>query len=140
MTGPQLRARFGLFDTWAYFTTVSSNGSRSPVAPPTPAAPVNPEAPATTTPAAPTGGVTAQARAARAARAAGVRAPVLSGRIEPAAPGARIKVERRVRGTWRLAVDASLDANGRYAVGVGSRGVYRVRYAGTVAGPAVRVR
>jgi stage II sporulation protein D len=142
VTGPQLRTRFGLFDTWAYFTTVSSNGSRSPVAPPTPAAPVDPAAPPTTTP---TGGVTAQARAARPARAAGVRAagvraPVLSGRIEPAAPGARIKVERRVRGKWRLAVDASLDPNGRYAVAVGSRGVYRVRYAGTVAGPAVRVR
>jgi hypothetical protein len=37
-------------------------------------------------------------------------------------------------------VDAQLDARGRYAVAVGSKGVYRVRYAGTVTGPAVRVR
>jgi stage II sporulation protein D len=139
VTGPQLRTRFGLFDTWAYFTTVSSNAGRSPVAPPTPAAANG----ATPAPAAPpagpasTGGVSARAAAARAA---GVRAPVLSGAIEPAKPGARIRVERRDGSKWVLAVDAQLDASGRYAAAVGSKGVYRVRYAGTVVGPAVRVR
>jgi len=141
VTGPQLRARFGLFDTWAFFTTVSSNGERSPVAPPTPAAPAPPASPDATTPpaaAAPTGG--AAARAASAGHAAAVRAPVLSGRIEPAKPGARIRVERRAGAKWVLAVDAQLDAHGRYAVAVGAKGVYRVRYAGTVTGPAVRVR
>src|SRR5215218_1412568 len=142
VTGPQLRSRFGLFDTWAFFTTVSSNAGRSPVAPPTPAAPVpaaNGATPAPTAPpaaAASTGGVSARAAAARAA----VRAPMLSGRIEPAKPGARIRVERRAGRGWVLAVDAQLDAQGRYAAAVGSRGVYRVRYAGTVIGPAVRVR
>jgi stage II sporulation protein D len=124
VTGPQLRTRFGLFDTWAFFTTVSSNAGRSPVAPPTPAA-------------APTGGVAARAAAARAA---GVHAPVLSGAIEPAKPGARIRVERRAGSKWVLAVDAQLDETGRYAVAVATKGVYRVRYAGTVVGPAVRVR
>jgi stage II sporulation protein D len=141
VTGPQLRSRFGLFDTWAYFTTVTSSGSRSPVAPETPAAPApapgGPEAPAPSTPppTASTGGA-----GTRAARAAGVRAPVLSGAIEPARPGARIRVERQVGRRWVLAVDAQVDARGRYAVAVGSRGVYRVRYAGTVTGPAVRLR
>src|SRR3954447_136047 len=32
VTGPQLRSRFGLFDTWAYFTTVTSSGKRAPLA------------------------------------------------------------------------------------------------------------
>jgi stage II sporulation protein D len=140
VTGPQLRTRFGLFDTWAFFTTVSSNGERSPVAPPTPAAPPVTSAGGTTPPAAASStGASTGGAAARAARAA-VRAPVLSGRIEPAKPGARIRVERRIGGKWVLAVDAQLDARGRYAVAVGSKGVYRVRYAGTVTGPAVRVR
>jgi stage II sporulation protein D len=138
VTGPQLRTRFGLFDTWAFFTTVSSNAGRSPVVPPTPAAPTTPANPEAAPPAAAatTGGVTARAAAARAA---GVRAPVVSGSIAPAKPGARIRVERRVGPKWVLAVDAQLDAKGGYAVAVGSKGVYRVRYAGTVTGPAVRV-
>jgi stage II sporulation protein D len=140
VTGPQLRTRFSLFDTWAFFTTVSSNGERSPVAPPTPAAPPVTSAGGTTPPAAASStGASTGGAAARAARAA-VRAPVLSGRIEPAKPGARIRVERRIGGKWVLAVDAQLDARGRYAVAVGSKGVYRVRYAGTVTGPAVPVR
>jgi stage II sporulation protein D len=139
VTGPQLRTRFGLFDTWAFFTTVSSNAGRPQVVPPTPAAPTTPANPEAAPPAAAatTGGVTARAAAARAA---GVRAPVVSGSIAPAKPGARIRVERRVGPKWVLAVDAQLDAKGRYAVAVGSKGVYRVRYAGTVVGPAVRVR
>jgi stage II sporulation protein D len=145
VTGPQLRTRFGLFDTWAFFTTVSSNAGRSPVVPPTPAAPPAPATPGTPAPTTPpaaaaataTGGVSARAASARAA---GVRAPMLSGTIAPAKPGARIRVERRAGARWVLAVDAQLDAKGRYAVAVGSKGVYRVRYAGTVTGPAVRVR
>jgi stage II sporulation protein D len=134
VTGPQLRAKFGLFDTWAFFTTVSSNGSRAPLAPETPAAPPAPAASAST------GGVTASARAARMAPSRSVRAPMLTGSVQPAKPGGRIRVERRAGSRWVLAVDAQLDASGRYAVAVPAGGVYRVRYAGTVTGPAVRVR
>jgi len=147
VTGPQLRTRFGLFDTWAFFTTVSTSASRAPLAPPTPATPAAPAA-APSGGAAPvaapaadgtTGGTSggATARAARARRATG---PVLSGRIDPAKPGARLRVERRgAHGRWVLAVDAPLEAGGRYAVAVPGAGVYRVVYAGDVAGPAVRV-
>jgi hypothetical protein len=39
-----------------------------------------------------------------------------------------------------LAVDAQLQAGGRYAVAVPGPGVYRVRYASDVVGPDVRVR
>ena len=59
----------------------------------------------------------------------------------PVQPGARIRVERRgAQGRWVLAVDAPLQAGGRYAVAVPGAGVYRVLYAGNVAGPSVRVR
>src|SRR3954465_3580086 len=42
VTGPQLRSRFGLFDTWAYFTTITSSGKRAPLGPETPATPTVP--------------------------------------------------------------------------------------------------
>ena len=130
VTGPTLRTRFGLNDTWAYFTTVSSGVTQSAPAPKTPAA--TPAEPGATT----TGGVTAGA-----ARAGRLRAPVLRGSIAPAKPGAALRVQRRTgKGRWRTAVDARLDSSGRYAVAVPGAGLYRVLYADNVAGPAVRVR
>src|SRR4051812_34159848 len=92
VTGPQLRSRFGLFDTWAFFTTVTSSGKRAPLTPQTPATPA---APATTvTPAggvAPTGSTTpadgVSASAASVGRhVARPTAPVVSGRVSPAKP------------------------------------------------------
>jgi stage II sporulation protein D len=161
VTGPQLRARFGLWDTWAFFTTISSNGKRAPLGPETPntpGAPITPAggtAPTATTPptgGTPSGGVTAGAATVRAVSAGGGASaarpaprashrtgPVLSGRIQPAKAGARIRVERRVGKTWVLAVDAQLAPGGRYAVAVPGAGVYRVRYADAVVGPDVRV-
>jgi len=144
VTGPQLRSRFGLMDTWAYFTLVSSKASRAPLAPETPATPPTPPS-AATTPSTTTGGTAAGGAAgARSAsvkrRAARATGPVVSGSISPAKPYARIRVERRVHGHWSLAVDAQLQADGGYAVAVPGAGVYRVRYGGDVAGPSVRVR
>jgi SpoIID/LytB domain protein len=157
VTGPQLRSRFGLWDTWAYFTTITANGKRAPLGPETPAgAAVTPSGgttPAATTTPAPTGGAPAGATTVRAVTASGRAAtaqparrasrrtgPVLSGQIQPAKAGARILVERLAGTKWVLAVDAQLSAGGRYAVAVPGAGVYRVRYAGTVVGPGVRVR
>jgi stage II sporulation protein D len=148
VTGPQLRARFGLYDTWAYFTTVSTTATRAPLAPPTPPAPAAPApgtpqggtAPVTAPPGDGATGGTAGAATARAARSHRATAPLLSGRIDPAKPGARIRVERRTGRRWVLAVDAPLAAGGRYAVAVPSAGVYRVVYSGDVTGPSVRVR
>ena len=147
VTGPQLRTRFGLFDTWAYFTMVSSKASRAPLAPATPTTPstASPDGTAATTTQGTTGGAAAggaaTVRAAKVGRR-GARAtgPVISGSIEPAKPGARIRVERRAGSKWVLAVDAELTGDGRYTVAVPGAGVYRVRYAGGVTGPAVRVR
>jgi len=148
VTGPQLRSRFGLFDTWAYFTTVRSNGSRAPLAPATPPAATAASPDGTGTAATTTQGTTggaaaggaATVRAAKVRRAARATGPMISGSIEPAKPGARIRVERRTGSKWVLAVDAGLTSGGRYAVAVPGAGVYRVRYAGGVTGPAVRVK
>jgi stage II sporulation protein D len=145
VTGPQLRTRFGLFDTWAFFTTVTSSGKRAALGPETPATPAAPITPAggvapgaTTTP--PTGGTPATVRAAAVRRVARPTGPVVSGRIDPAKPGGRIRIERRAGKRWVLAVDAQLQADGSYAVAVPGPGVYRVRYASDVVGPDVRVR
>jgi stage II sporulation protein D len=144
VTGPQLRSRFGLFDTWAFFTTVTSSGKRAALGPETPATPSTPITPsggvapaATTTP---TGGTPGTVRAAAVRRVTRPTGPVVSGRIDPATPGGRIRVERRAGKRWVLAVDAQLQADGRYAVAVPGPGVYRVRYASDVVGPDVRVR
>ena len=66
---------------------------------------------------------------------------MLRGSITPARAGAALRVQRRTsQGRWRTAVETQLDNGGRYAVVVPGRGVYRVVYAGNVAGPSVRVR
>jgi stage II sporulation protein D len=125
VTGPQLRKAFGLFDTWAYFTTITTGTSRP--APPPPAA--------TTTPPAtgdPTGGTTP------AVRAAALRAPRLRGTIAPATPGKWLRVERLQGAAWVAAADAVVGRGGRYSVAVPAPGVYRVVY-GKAAGAAVRV-
>jgi stage II sporulation protein D len=116
VTGPQLRARLGLADTWAYFTTITSRAERSALAPQTPVR-----------------------RGARA-RAAAVRAPVLRGSVSPARPGASVRVQRRRGGRWTTVVNAQLGTGGRYGATVPGAGLYRVRYGDTVVGPAVRVR
>src|SRR3954466_355135 len=117
VTGPQLRSRFGLFDTWAYFTTITSSGKRPPLGRETPATPTVPPPPITpaggvapTGPTTPAGGVSASA-ASVGRHVARPTAPVVSGRVSPAKPGARIRVERRVGRRWVLAVDAQLAAD-----------------------------
>src|SRR4029079_3961021 len=99
---------------------------------------------AATTTSGTTGGATgarrATARARKARRAGRAPGPMISGSIEPAKPGARIRIERRTGSKWVLAVDAGLTSGGRYAGAIPGAGVYRVRYAGGVTGPAVRVK
>jgi stage II sporulation protein D len=115
VTGATLRARLGLYDTWAYFTTI---GVRK--APP-------PEPPAD--PADPSGG-------AQAARSHAVAS--LTGEVLPAHRGAEVQVQLRRAGRWRTVASATVDGRGRYRVPVSLRGTYRVVYWGD-AGPSVRV-
>jgi stage II sporulation protein D len=127
VTGPQLRSAFGLFDTWAFFTSVTSKASKPK---PKPKAPT--PAPPTPTTADPTGGVSPVARAAAA------RAARLEGTIAPARTGRWLRVERRQGTRWVTATDAKVLRGGRYSVAVPSPGVYRVVY-GQAVGPSVRV-
>jgi stage II sporulation protein D len=122
VTGPQLRSAFGLYDTWAFFTSVTSKASK-----PKPAAKKPPA-----TPADPTGGVSPVARAAAA------HAPRIEGTIVPARAGRWVRVERREGTRWVAATDGKVLRGGRYSVAVSGPGVYRVVY-GQAVGPSVRV-
>jgi stage II sporulation protein D len=121
VTGPQLRSAFGLYDTWAYFTSVTSKASKTKTAK------------KKATPGGdPSGGVSP------GVRAASLRAPRIEGTIAPARAGRWLKVQRRVGARWVTAADSKVLRGGRYSVAVPGRGVYRVAY-GSAVGPDVRV-
>jgi stage II sporulation protein D len=156
VTGPQLRARLGLYDTWARFTVITTHavrGDRSP-----------PRRKRTSSGGPGTGGAVPRAAAAAAAAAAGPAARgaraiagrvapgpatvpaarparaagAISGRVAPALPGRRLTVERRTGRTWAVALVSRTHVAGRYRASVRLPGLYRVLYRGE-AGPAVRV-
>jgi stage II sporulation protein D len=108
LTGPTIRARLGLRDTWFTFVRVSTS-----------------------------------ARYPRSARPAswGVRLvpDALAGRYSPAPKRRTLVLERRSGGRWHAVRRARTTKTGRYRVGIGRAGIYRVR-SGSVAGPPVRVR
>jgi stage II sporulation protein D len=112
ISGPTLRARLGLRDTWAYFSSVSSSQLR-----PSP-------------------------RATRwggpRTEVANAGALLLAGSFEPAPRGHRLILERRREGRWRRAGATLTTTRGRFQVRVARPGVYRVR-SGSVAGTAVRI-
>jgi stage II sporulation protein D len=121
VTGPQLRSAFGLYDTWAFFTSVSSKASKTKKKPKK-AAPAGD----------PSGGVSPDVRAAA------LRAPRIEGTIAPARAGRWVRVQRRVGARWVAAADTKVLRGGRYSVAVPGPGVYRVTY-GAAVGPDVRV-
>ncbi|HEX4344362.1 MAG TPA: SpoIID/LytB domain-containing protein [Solirubrobacteraceae bacterium] len=158
VTGPQLRAKLGLYDTWARFTVITASGSRGDGNTPKPT-PTSPPAspPATTTPAGPgTGGAAPRIRAASrssvvggldaaasalatARETAGARvAGVVSGRVAPAGAGRWVALERYAGGRWVAQFETPTLRGGRYRATVPLAGMYRVRFAGE-AGPPVRV-
>jgi stage II sporulation protein D len=108
LSGPTIRTRLGLRDTWFTFVRVST-AARHP-------------------------------RSARPASWGTRLAPdALAGEYSPAPKRRVLVLERRVGGKWRAVRRVRTTAGGRYRVEIGRAGAYRVR-AGTVAGPAVRVR
>jgi stage II sporulation protein D len=113
VNGPTLRARLGLYDSWAYFTSIKTGKAPKPLPTktPDPAEPV----------------------VARVPDIGG-----LSGRVMPARKGATVRVELRFHGRWVAAGETTTDRRGRYHAGVSAKGLYRVRYRGD-AGPGVRV-
>lgn len=128
VTGAQLRARLGLFDSWATFTTIGAK--------------VTAPEPEGRFPASPEGG--ASPVSLRAARFS-VAAPspvaaydrVLSGHITGAGDGSWVTVQKQGRRGWRKAFETSVaGANGRYSATLPGPGTYRVLWHG-YAGPAV---
>jgi stage II sporulation protein D len=127
VTGPTLRSRFGLYDSWAYFTSITSKKK--------PAVAVTPAQPAGGGQADPNSGGTAPSAPAGSARAGRTD---LAGAITPGHRGAWLRVQRRVGGHWATYAWTKLERRGRYAVRIGGPGTYRVLYRGD-AGPVVRV-
>jgi stage II sporulation protein D len=97
LTGAQIRARLGLYDSWASFTKVSTSQVK----------------PATT------------ARVTR--RAGRIARREIAGAFDPAPRSGSLLVERRVRGRWRLAGRIQTTRGGRYRTQLAVGGVYRVR-------------
>ena len=116
--GATLRARLGLYDTWAYFASITTDEEPAPDD-------VEPEEPD------PTGGASPEARAARRT------GRHLAGRVLPAP--ADVVVQQRSGGRWVRVGVAAAARSGRYAFTLTAPGTYRVRAHGA-AGPAVRVR
>jgi len=123
VNGPTLRARFGLYDSWAYFTSIRTGKAPTPLPDETP----DPAVP----------------MIARVPDVAG-----LSGRVMPACEAkpvtsearqcAVVRVQRRFHGRWVPAGETTTDRRGRYHAGVSAHGLYRVVYKGD-AGPGIRL-
>jgi stage II sporulation protein D len=131
VTGPQLRSRLGLYDTWAYFVTIKSGQGDTA----TPEQPAQDDTQVTDG-----GGVTAgPARASWLRRVVGPapRALVVSGAVAPRAD--KITLQHRVGSKWRTIGYGTTDRRGRYALRVAHAGTYRVLARGGV-GPAIHVR
>lgn len=128
VTGPQLRSRLGLYDTWAYFVTIKSGqGDAS----------ADPSKPADDTQLTDGGGVTASRAWDRRIAEPGARTLYVRGSVSPVAK--KITLQRRVGSRWRTVGYGKTDSRGRYALLVESVGAYRILANGGV-GPTVRVR
>jgi stage II sporulation protein D len=154
VTGPQLRTAFGLYDTWATFTYISSkskvtssdDGSAKTKAS-SPSSSTT--APATTTaPASANGGASGDAGGdgTTGGQIASAARSVLPSRSRRSlsgtftvARGTELTVQRRGARGWVTVGLARVGARGAYTASLPGAGVYRVAR-GDVAGPAVRVR
>ena len=122
VTGGQLRARFGLFDSWAFFTSITTGDEPAPEDPEDPVDPL-------------TGGTDPfGSTALLASRPVGV----VAGRVLPVLRGALVTLQRRDHGRWVTVGSTRLRRGGRYSQSVTQPGLYRVRYHDET-GPAVRV-
>jgi len=129
VTGPQLRARFGLFDSWATFNVISSSGQTQ-----------NPPSSSDSGGNAPssdgqTGGVSPPGGGAQASWY--VPSGVVRGSISGAG-GKQIALQWRVAGKWRVLQRARTSRHGQYAFPGLRPGRYRVLWRGAV-GPTVRI-
>jgi stage II sporulation protein D len=122
VTGPQLRSRLGLYDTWAYFVQIKSGQSDTTTF-------------ETDDQLTDEGG--AQAAAAREKLPARRRKLVVRGSVAPAPD--KLTLQRKTRKGWKTVGYGKTDKHGRYALIVDRVGSYRVLAGGGV-GPAVHIR
>jgi stage II sporulation protein D len=125
VSGATLRARLGLYDTWAYFTTIGVQQAPAPPATPTPP-------PATDPPT--TGDGTGGAAMSRRRAVAS-----LAGTVLPAHRGAEVQAQLLQGGQWVTVASGTVGRGGRYRIPVAQRGTYRIVYWGD-AGSAIRIR
>jgi stage II sporulation protein D len=123
VSGATLRARFALYDTWAFFTSISSRDADPPPATPTRW----------------TGRLSLHVPAFAAGRAASTPAGALAGRVVPGRAGRALVIQRAEGGRWVDDGRTTLGAGGRYRHAVERPGDYRVVLGGAT-GPRVRVR
>jgi stage II sporulation protein D len=130
VTGPQLRSRLGLYDTWAYFVTINS-GQGNDSTPPGDST--------DNTSLTDGGGVTAGASRAWMRRVAepGSRTLYVTGAVSPRPK--KVTLQKLDGSTWNTVGFGRTDDQGRYALLVDTTGTYRVLANGGV-GPSVRVR
>lgn len=122
VTGPTLRARFGLFDTWATFRVITASGKTDD---PTSAGP----APVSEADGGATGGISPRtARAASAGR-------TISGRVGFVDRPTSVTLQRRRDGVWISLYEVGTSRRGRYVIGDLARGAYRVKWRGDVSAP-----
>jgi stage II sporulation protein D len=148
VTGPQLRSRFGLYDTWASFTYISSGAKKkssdddgggasttAPASTTVPGATTSPTSGGATPPSTDTTG----GQAASVARIVRRLPSVLAGTIRPAKRGRKLAMQRRDGAHWRTVRTIHVRAGGRYRATLPGPGTYRVAL-GDVTGPSVAVR
>ena len=124
VTGPTLRSKLGLYDTWARFTVITAGARRG-------------DGHAPSAPSTPTGGATPRLARASSERA---HAGTIVGRVDPATEGRSwVSLERWSGGRWTAQFDLSVHAGGHFAARVQTPGLYRVAYRG-ITGPRVLVR
>ncbi len=126
VSGATLRARFGLYDTWAFYTSISTKKAKPPKKAPveTPPQPAAGEG---------TGGVTPSSRMTRFRAIGSVKGTVI-----PAHDGEGVEIQVRRAGSWHTVLTARV-RSGAYRAAVTQPGVYRARFRGET-GPSVRVR
>jgi SpoIID/LytB domain protein len=119
VSGSTLRARLGMLDTWAYFTSISTGTKKPPAGTPG------------------TGGTTPPPPSAAAA---GPRPrALLAGTVYPERTGAEVQLQLREGGRWHTVTSTIVRRGGRYSAAVGRAGTYRAVFSGD-AGPSVTVR
>jgi stage II sporulation protein D len=136
VTGPQLRTKLGLNDTWVQFIFVGATTKPLPDPAPTTPEPTSPG----------TGGVTARAFAPIPSIGAGVLSHVVAqppgygvarGRVWPDGGGHVVRLQMRdADGRWRTSIRVTADATGRWTSLLPKGTRYRVVALG-VAGPVV---